>query len=96
MFGTRKVKSILINANLVDITNEKTGEVSHLTKFTYAVSKSNNDYSVGGALLECYRSGNLLEKVNARTMKECILEIEEKPTKNGSKYILRKIDNLEL
>lgn len=92
----KKIETTIIRADLSQIVNEKTGEVKDMTKFLYTVDMENTENSEGPALLECYKIGNYIPKIKGKTMKKCIAEIEERPIKNGSKYIIKKIDNMEL
>jgi len=86
----------IIYAQRTNITDEKTGVVTELTKIVYATKMSSNDNIVGCAVLENYKVGNHLEKIKSFIMKNVTAVIEEKATKNGSKYVIQKINNVEL
>jgi hypothetical protein len=86
----------IIYAQRTNITNEKTGVVTELTKIVYAVKMNNNENIVGNAVLENYKVGNLLEKIKPFVMKNVNAVIEEKATKNGSKYVIQKLNNVEI
>lgn len=92
----KKMQSTIINASLSSITNEKTGEVSSMTKITYTVKREDTDIMVGPAILECYKIGNFLEKIKGNIMKLVEIELDEKPTKNGVKYVITKVNNVQL
>lgn len=92
----KKLQSTIINANLSKLVNEKTGEFIDMTKIIYTVSRENTDSFVGPAMLECYRVGNYIEKIKPYVMKPVELELDEKPLKNGVKYVISKINNTVL
>jgi predicted RNase H-related nuclease YkuK (DUF458 family) len=82
--------------DVTKIKNEKNGEVRDMTKMIYAIPMSGTDNSVGPALLECYKVGNFIEKLKNKIMIKTSAEIEERPTNNGCKFVIKKIDNVEL
>lgn len=92
----KKIQTIILGASLSNITNEKTGEVKPLTKIMYTVDRDNTEKLIGPALLECYKIGNHMDKISKYIMRSVTIEIDEIPTKNGSKYSITKIDNIEL
>lgn len=76
--------------------NKKTGEVVEMTKILYLIKMSNNDNKIGYSQLKCYKRGNLLSTLNPVLMNRLKADIEERPTENGSKYILCRINGKEL
>lgn len=92
----KKFNCYFINATLSTIKNENSGEVVYLTRFTFAIPKDNSTYSVGGAILELYKQGDYIDKVKDKTLKNVSILVDEKLTKNGTKFSLTSIDNLEL
>lgn len=67
-----------------------------MTELNYAINMANTDKTVGYAILSCYKQGNLLKKIEPFIMKPVTSTIEERPTENGSKYVITKISNIEL
>ena len=92
----KKIQSTIINASLSQITNESTGVVSDMTKITYTIKREDTDVLLGPAMLECYKIGNYIDKLKGNIMKPVEIELEEKPTKNGVKYVITKVNNIQL
>lgn len=87
----------LINGELVNFKNSATGAYDkEMTKLNYAINMANTDKTVGYAILSCYKQGNLLKKIEPYIMKQVSAAIEERPTENGSKYVITKVNNIEL
>lgn len=87
---------MIINAQLTKFNNNTTGEITEMTKVTYAIPMSHTENFVGNAVLECYKRGNSLKQIEEYIMQKVSATIEERPTKNGSKYVLTKINNKEI
>lgn len=100
-----KVKSNILFADLNEFTDDKTGVVTEMTKIVYTVERENTDKAVGVAMLEAYKPGNFLKElepftcatnVNGRLARLLVdLEIDKQYTKNGEKYILKKINDFD-
>lgn len=94
MFQNIKVQGFLINMNSIEITNEKTGEITKLTKIEYAIQAPTTDYFKGGAIMTAYSNGNSFSTLEKYLFSKVTLEIEQRPTNNGVKfYILSVNDN---
>lgn len=90
-------KIMIINAELVYFKNRTTGKYDNeFTKINYSIPMSKNENLVGNALLVCFKQGNILEKLKNLCGKESIANIEEQPTENGSKYVIRSINGIDL
>lgn len=93
------MKNALITIINGEITyfKDNNGEYSkEMTKINYAINMANTDRNIGPAILNCYRQGNLFDKIKPYIMKSVQATIEERPTDNGSKYVITKIDNKEI
>lgn len=94
MFQNIKVKGFLINMSKLDITNDKTGEVTELTKIEYAVQAPTTEFFKGGAIMTAYSKGEAYNMLDKYLFNTVTLEIEQRPTNNGTKfYILAVNDN---
>ncbi len=102
----KKIKGNIIYAELSKMTNEKTGEVKDMTKILYTMEIENTDKHVGNATMECYRMGDYLKKLEPFTQLTNLngkmvlpvveLEIEERPIKNGAKFVISKVNDIVL
>ncbi len=92
----KRIQSHIISASLSEIKNDKTGEITEMTKIIYTMERENTDRLVGPAMLECYKVGNYLESIAKYIMKPIQVDLEERPVKNGCKYVITKINNQEL
>ena len=93
-----KIKSILINLEIAEFKNAKTGEVNTMTKISYTYPREKTDTSVGPNILTCYRPGNIISKVSVYVGREVNLEIDERydQQKNVWKKTIKKIENIEV
>lgn len=92
----KKINSHILNASLSEIKNEKTGEITEMTKIVYTIERENTNKLIGPAMLECYKVGNYLETLSKYVMKPVQIDLEERPVKNGCKYVITKVNNQEL
>lgn len=96
----KNVRGEILTLDLMELTNEKTGVVSEMTKIMYRIDTDGVEEKrhSGAGILECYRQGNYVEKLKAFTKigKISQIDIELRPTKNGSKYVITKVDAVEL
>lgn len=92
----KKAEIYVIRLEQQNFNNAKTGEVREMTKITYAIRMANTDRTKGLALLVCYSNGKAFTELEKIIMKQCMATIEEKPTDNGSKYVLTEIDGIKL
>ena len=86
----------IYSAELESWPNKKTGVITEMTKIFYLIKMSNNDNKIGYSQLKCYKKGNLLSTLNPLLMNRVKADIEERPTENGSKYVLLKINGKDL
>lgn len=94
MFQNLKVQGFLINMSPINITNDKTGEVTELTKIEYCVQAPSTEFFKGGAILTAYTSGKAFDLLERNLFNKVNLELEQRPTNNGVKfYILSVNDN---
>lgn len=98
----KKIKSTILNVSLSNLSDEKTGEVKPMTKITYTLDREDSENLLGPAILDCYKIGNYIEilkrytkKVN-ENFKVVEIELEEKPVKNGCKYVIKTINGQAL
>lgn len=87
-----KIKGMVINAKLLEFTDEKTGELVTLTKVNYVLCSEDSDNSVGYELLECNLVGNVVRKFKDITMKPVTLGCEKVFNKSGYKLKLREVN----
>ena len=92
----KKINSIIIRGELNTFKNEKTGEISEMTKIIYLIPVERTDKVLGFVPLETYKKDNLLKEIEPYILKTVVLEIDEVPTKNGVKYVLKKINDKEI
>lgn len=94
MFQNLKVQGFLINMSPIKITNDKTGEVTELTKIEYCVPAPSTEFFKGGAVLTAYTNGKAFDVLERNLFNKVNLELEQRPTNNGVKfYILSVNDN---
>ena len=92
----KEVRITIIRAELMNFYNKDTKEKREMTKITYCVKLSTTDKVVGNSILECFKQGNVLNKVQPYIMKEVLAHITETGTSNGTKWSISKIDNKDL
>lgn len=88
----------ILTADKTNMTNEKTGEITTMTKIMYRIETADTEIHTGPAIFECYKVGDFVEKLKpfCKIGKVCHVDIDQRPTKNGSKFVLTKIENIEL
>lgn len=96
----------ILYADLMNMTNQTTGEVTQMTKVVYTVDIENTDKHIGNGLLECYLQGNKLKVLEQFTRAVEIqgkkyrqiypLEFETRLIKNGQKLYIKKINSIEI
>ena len=86
----------IINSDLVYFKDNEGKYTKEMTKINYAINMARNDKVVGPAVLHCYKSGNVLKKIEPYCLKAVKAQIEERPTENGSRYVISKINEIEL
>ena len=93
----RKIDIQVIRCDLLHIKNDSTGEITDMTKITYLTKMEPTELSRGYAILESYRRGNYMNQVSPFLDKKITTaEMSEKPLKNGVKYVITKLDNVDL
>lgn len=96
MFQNIKVQGFLVNMTKIEITNEKTGEISELTKIEYAVQAPSTEYFKGGAIMTAYSNGKAYESLDKYLFSKVSLELEQRPTNNGAKYYILSVNDNKL
>lgn len=95
-----KIKSRIISCELSEFKNQKTGEVTYMTKIVYTYPRTNTENEIGSNILTCYRPGNLISKIKPYIDTKDLLdvEIDEKLDAKTStfKKVLKKINFTEL
>ena len=101
-----KIKSNILYAELNEFTDKETGTVNEMTKIVYTVEREESEKAIGCVTLESYKSGNHLKEIepyvgltniSGRMVRVPVeLELEEQFTKNGKKFVLKKINDLEI
>lgn len=91
----KQVKIVPIRAERLNFTN-KDNSKSEMTKIYYCVELSQTDNVVGYSILECYKSGNVLEKLKPYILRQVVADIKETGTSNGTKWSITKIDNKDI
>lgn len=88
-----KVKITILNLQKVTFTNKKTGEVTDMTKVNYGIELSKTDNFVGLSILECYCNAKAFANLERFINKEVVADMEKRPTSNGFKYVITKVNN---
>lgn len=96
MFGNLKTKGILINMEPKSFANKNTGEITEMTLVRYAIPTENQEEFKGGVVLECYTVKEAYTKLDKMLFHECAIEISQKPTSNGTKYVLLSVNDINL
>lgn len=86
----------IINSELTLFKDSEGKFTREMTKINYAINMARTDRNVGPAILSCYKSGNLLKKIEPYCLKATKAQIEERPTENGSRYVISKLNDIEL
>ncbi len=89
----RKINSTIINAELKQIPNEKTGVVNEYTTVKYTMERENSDIAVGVAIMECWIPKNCLDAIKGYIMKPVQMELREIFNDKGCKFRISKINN---
>lgn len=90
-----KVKEILIISSEEVTFNFDDGTKKNMTKIDYAIKiVPDSETYVGLSVLTCYVKKDSHSIVSKYAGKSVPAEIFEKPTKNGSKYVISKINGV--
>lgn len=92
----RKLQGYLICADYYGFGDEKTGEYVELTKIKYTTKCEDSDSHVGDSILECSYKGNIVNKFKGLCGKNVVLEIKEQNLKNGVKFIVSKVNEVNI
>ncbi len=94
----KNINAEILSLDFMKITNNETGVVTEMTKIMYRIDSDDSDVHVGGAIKECFKVGNHIEKLKpfCKVGKVSHIDIDLQDTKNGAKYVLTKIENVEL
>jgi len=87
------LKVLLLNLQKVNFSNKETGEVTTMTKITYGTDLTKTVNFSGYSILESYAKENAFAGLEKVLKKECIAQVEFKPTQNGVKYVITKIND---
>ena len=96
MFQNIKAQGFLINMSPIKITNDKTGEITELTKIEYCVQAPTTEYFKGGALLTAYTNGKAFDILDKYLFNKVNIELEQRPTNNGVKFYIVSINDNKL
>lgn len=88
-----KVKIVILNLQKVTFGDKNTGEVTEITKVNYGINLSKTHRFVGLSILECYCNEKAFVNLEKYINKEVIADMEKRPTSNGFKYVITKINN---
>ena len=86
-------KVFLLNLEKVNFSNEKTGEITTMCKITYGMDIMKTDNFSGLSILTSYAKENAFLGLEKVLRKECVATIENRPTQNGVKYVITKIND---
>ena len=86
-------KVILLNLQKVSFSNKKTGQVTNMCKITYGIDLTKSDSFNGYSILETYAKESAFNGLEKVLKKECVATVESKPTQNGVKYVITKIND---
>lgn len=86
----------IINGEIVNFKDKDGNYTKEMTKINYTINMVNTERTFGPSLLSCYKQGNLKEKLKGYCMRSVKATIEERPTGNGSKYVITKIDGHDI
>lgn len=99
------LKSNILYAELNEFTDNTTGVVTQMTKIVYTIEREATEKAVGCAILEAYKPGNFLKELERYTLpsklmgketRELVnLEIDKQYTKNGEKYVVKKVNDFD-
>lgn len=81
---------------LVSFSNDHTGEVREMTQINYLLKQENDSNFVGYAPLVSYAKGDCFKVLSERIMKPVKAVISQKLSKNGAKFVIMKIDNIDV
>lgn len=87
------VKVILLNLQKVNFSNKETGQVTTMCKITYGLDLTKTDNFVGYSVLESYAKESAFAGLEKVLKRECMAVMEYKPTQNGVKYVITKIND---
>ena len=87
------LKVLLLNLQKVNFKNDKTGEVTTMCKITYGLDITKTDDFSGLSILETYAKESAFLGLEKVLKKECMATVEYRPTQNGVKYVITKIND---
>jgi len=90
------IKVLLLNLQKVNFTNKDTGVVTTMTKITYGTDFGKTDNFTGYSILESYAKESAFSGLEKVLKRECIAVVEFKPTQNGVKYVIKKINDTDV
>lgn len=88
-----KVRITILNLQKITFTNNKTGEVTEKIKVNYGIELSKSENFVGLSILECYCNAKAFVNLEKYINKEVVADMEKRPTSNGFKYVITKVNN---
>jgi len=96
MFGNIKTEGILLNMEAKSFVNKTTGEITEMTLVRYLIPTDSTEEFKGGVILECYTKKDAFTKLEKIMFQKSVIELMQKPTQNGSKYVLYSVNNIDL
>lgn len=89
-----KKNGILLNIEKITMKFED-GTEKDFTKIEYALlMRKNTENRIGLDILTCYVTDKAFDLIKKFVGGQVEFEIEERPTKNGSKYVIISINNV--
>ena len=90
------IKVLLLNIQKVNFSNKDTGEVKTMCKITYGIDLTETDNFSGYSILESYAKESAFTGLEKVLKRECMASVEFKPTQNGVKYVITKINDISV
>lgn len=81
---------------LVTFTNETSGEVREMVQINYLLKQESDTNFVGYAPLVSYAKGDCFKSLSDKIMRPVKAVISQKLSKNGAKFVIMKIDNIDV
>ena len=88
-----KIKVLLLNVQKVNFKKNDTWEGTTMTKITYGTDITKTDSFSGYSILESYAKESAYDGLEKVLKKECVADLELRPTQNGVKYVITKIND---
>lgn len=100
MKGNDKMKDLEVNVIIYNLyrakfQNNETGETRYMTRVSYLLDQDASENMIGANAMVCYVNDDAFTKLRNKLMKPVKATIHQRLEKNGSKFVITKIDDIK-